>query len=98
MIFHRVLIPIICDEHINKRIRIVDSKFLFSNKFIWGLKLKSWYVNHNSTWIGRGWHYYLGSGAGVFSFADANGHASSYISFRVVLITMIGVHEKVKKV
>ena len=48
-----------------------------------GIRLNR-FVNSNDPWFGRGWHYYLGSGAGVFAFDNNNGHANVNDSFRVV--------------
>ena len=51
----------------------------------------SWYndtasfVYSSNPWFGRGGNYSLGSGAGAFSFNYSNGHASSSVSFRLVL-------------
>ena len=53
--------------------------------------ISSWYtdtssfVASSSPWFSRGGDYYSGSGAGVFYFHSNYGHASSGISFRLVL-------------
>ena len=45
----------------------------------------AYFVNSSFPWFYRGGHYSDGSGAGVFFFSANDGHASSYVSFRLVL-------------
>ena len=46
---------------------------------------EAWFVFQGYPWFGRGWRYYLGTGAGVFAFDNHDGRAYVGDSFRVVL-------------
>ena len=46
---------------------------------------EAWFAQNTAPWFRRGYDFYVGMEAGIFSFFKDNGRAHIYFSFRVVL-------------